>query len=101
MNRRKVMIGDIPIGGGSPIAIQSMCSVDTADVESVIEQCGRLERAGCEIIRVAAYDRNSAAAVRSIKDKIHMPLVADFLLYTSRPNTQRALDIIMSEQSMY
>ena len=77
MNRRKVMIGDIPIGGGSPIAIQSMCSVDTADVETVIEQCGRLERAGCEIIRVAAYDRNSAAAVRSIKDTIHMPLVAD------------------------
>ena len=77
MPRREVKIGSIKIGGDNPIAVQSMTNVDTADTEKVAMQCERLEKAGCEIIRVAAYDIPSAKNIKAIKERTSMPVVAD------------------------
>ena len=72
-----VMVGNVQIGGGAPVSVQSMCNTDTRDVEATVAQILRLEQAGCEIIRVAVFDETAAEAVRAIKDRIHIPLVAD------------------------
>lgn len=77
MKTREVRIGNIVIGGDNPVAIQSMCNVDTCDTEAVVGQILQLEKAGCEIIRVAAYDENAAKNIKNIKEKIHIPIVAD------------------------
>lgn len=74
---RVVDIGGVKIGGGNPIAIQSMCNTDTRNVKATVEQIKRLEEAGCEIIRVAIPDMVAADAVREIKREIDIPLVAD------------------------
>lgn len=74
---RKVMVGGIPIGGGSPITVQSMTNTDTRDVKATVEQIHRLERAGCEIVRVAVPDMEAARALGRIKSSISIPLVAD------------------------
>ena len=76
-NTRTVWVGGRPIGGGNPILIQSMCNTKTEDVRATVEQILRLERAGCEIIRVAVPTREAAEAIREIKKEIHIPLVAD------------------------
>ncbi|MBQ7097967.1 MAG: flavodoxin-dependent (E)-4-hydroxy-3-methylbut-2-enyl-diphosphate synthase [Clostridia bacterium] len=76
-NIRKVKIGNVEIGGGNPIAIQSMTTAYTADVEKTVAQIHGLEKAGCEIIRVAVSDEASAKAIYDIKNKINIPLVAD------------------------
>ncbi len=74
---RKVFVGNVPVGGGAEISIQSMTNTDTRNAEKTIEQILRLEAAGCEIIRVAVPDTEAAMAVKKIKEKIHIPLVAD------------------------
>ncbi len=74
---RAVNIGNVAIGGDNPIAIQSMCNTKTADVESTVSQILELEKAGCEIIRVAVPDMEAAEAIKDIKKRIHIPLVAD------------------------
>ncbi len=74
---RKIRIGDVTIGGGSPIAIQSMTNTKTEDVGAVVAQILALEKAGCEIVRCAVPDMEAARAVGKIKEKIHIPLVAD------------------------
>lgn len=74
---REISIGDRVIGGGHPILIQSMCNTRTEDVRGTVEQIGRLEQEGCEIIRVAVPTAEAAAAIRTIKKQIHIPLVAD------------------------
>ena len=79
-NIRKVKIGNVEIGGGNPIAIQSMTTAYTADVEKTVAQIHGLEKAGCEIIRVAVSDEASAKAIYDIKNKINIPLVADIHL---------------------
>lgn len=76
-NTRVVSIGDVKIGGGNPIAIQSMTNTKTADVKATVEQILRLEEAGCEIIRSTVPDEESAKAIKEIKKQIHIPLVAD------------------------
>ena len=73
----KIFIGNVAIGGGSPVAIQSMCNTKTDDVEATVEQIHLLEEAGCEIIRVAVPDMAAAKAIGAIKSRIHIPLVAD------------------------
>ncbi len=75
---RKVRIGDVTIGGGSPIAIQSMTNTKTEDAEATAEQILALEKAGCEIIRCAVPTMEAAQAIGRIKERIHIPLVADF-----------------------
>jgi len=70
-------VGKVPIGGGAPITVQSMTNTDTRDVKSTLRQIRRLERAGCEIVRVAVLDFKAAEALKKIKEKIEIPLVAD------------------------
>jgi (E)-4-hydroxy-3-methylbut-2-enyl-diphosphate synthase len=74
---KKIKIGDIFVGGDSPITVQSMTNTDTRNPVRTIEQINELENAGCEIIRVAVPDMEAAFAIRKIKDGIHIPLVAD------------------------
>lgn len=74
---KKILVGDVVIGGNSPISIQSMTKTDTRDVENTVKQIKKLEGAGCEIIRVAVEDEEAAKAIKKIKAKIKIPLVAD------------------------
>lgn len=74
---RKVRIGNIYVGGDSPITVQSMTNTDTRDPDSTTAQIKRLEDAGCDIVRVAVPDMEAAEAVVDIKKKINIPLVAD------------------------
>ena len=74
---KMIQIGSVTVGGGAPVAIQSMCNTNTADVNATVSQILALEQAGCEIIRVAVPDLASAAAIGQIKKAIHIPLVAD------------------------
>ena len=70
-------IGGVVLGGGAPVAIQSMCNTATEDVAATVAQILRLEQAGCQIIRVAVPTMAAAAAIGQIKKAIHIPLVAD------------------------
>jgi len=74
---KKVKIGNITIGGGYPVAVQSMTNTDTRDIKLTIAQIKRLEEAGCEIVRCGVPDIESAAALKKIKSRIKIPLVAD------------------------
>ncbi len=74
---KEIRIGDRVIGGGNPILIQSMTNTKTEDVESTVRQIHMLEEAGCEIIRCAVPNMQAAEALREIKKRIHIPLVAD------------------------
>ena len=74
---KRIMVGGVPVGGGAPVSIQSMCSTKTDDVEATVEQIHRLEAAGCEIVRVAVPDMAAARALGDIRSRIHIPLVAD------------------------
>ena len=74
---REVKIGSLKMGGTNPIIIQSMCNTDTRDVEATVAQILALEKAGCELVRVAIPDMAAADAVGEIKKRIHIPLVAD------------------------
>ncbi len=74
---KQIRVGSVPVGGGAPVAIQSMCSTHTDDVEATVQQILRLEAAGCEIVRVAVPDKDSAFAIDKIKERIHIPLVVD------------------------
>ena len=74
---KKVKIGNIAVGGGESVKIQSMCTTKTSDVEATCAQIDRLQSAGCEIIRVSVLDEQDAAAIKSIKQHIKIPLVAD------------------------
>ena len=67
----------MPIGNDAPIAVQSMTNTDTRDVAATVAQILRLEAAGCDIIRVAVPDLEAAKAIRSIRDRITIPLIAD------------------------
>ncbi len=74
---RQIMVGNVPVGGGAPVTIQSMCNTRTDDVRATVEQIRRLEAAGCEIVRVAVPDMAAAHAIADIKEQIGIPLVAD------------------------
>ncbi len=74
---KEIKVGNVKIGGGAPISVQSMCNTPTEDVEATVAQILRLEAAGCDIIRVAVPDMAAAKAVAAIKKRIHIPLVAD------------------------
>ncbi len=74
---RKVMVGGVPIGGGEPISVQSMTNTRTSDVDATVDQIHRLEHSGCDIIRVAVPDQESAGAIGELKRRISIPLVAD------------------------
>lgn len=74
---KEVSIGGVKIGGDNPVAVQSMTNTRTEDVEATVAQILKLEAAGCEIIRCAVPTMEAAEALRRIKSRIHIPLVAD------------------------
>jgi (E)-4-hydroxy-3-methylbut-2-enyl-diphosphate synthase len=80
INRKKthqIKVGEVKIGGMAPIAVQSMTNTFTQDIESTVSQIRRLERAGCEIVRLAVPDEEAAKAIKPIKEKISIPVIAD------------------------
>ena len=74
---RQVVCGGVVIGGGAPVAIQSMTNTDTRDVRATADQIRRLEEAGCEIVRVSVPDQQAADALKEIRKFCRLPLVAD------------------------
>ena len=74
---RAITVGGVQIGGQNKVVIQSMCNTKTKDVDSTVNQILELEKVGCEIIRVACLDIEDAKAIKDIKEKIHIPIVAD------------------------
>lgn len=76
-NTRKIMVGNVPVGGNSPITVQSMTNTITKDIHSTVRQIKELEKAGCHIIRAAVTDFEDAKAIREIKKNISIPFIAD------------------------
>ena len=74
---RKIQVGNVTIGGSNEVVIQSMTNTKTKDIKSTVEQILKLEKAGCQIIRVACLDLEDAKAIKEIKEKIHIPIVSD------------------------
>lgn len=78
--RRKtkpLKLGGLLIGGGAPVVVQSMTKTDTRDVKKTVAQIKRLDKAGCEIVRLAVPDRESALALKEVKSRTKLPLIAD------------------------
>src|SRR3954466_16149182 len=89
----QVMVGDVAVGGGAPIVVQSMTNTDTADIEGTVNQVAALARAGSEIVRVKVNTAEAAAAVPQIRDRlaakgVDVPLVGDFHFNGHRLLTQ-------------
>ena len=76
-NTKQIQIGNIKIGGGAPVSVQSMCNTDTRDVEATLRQINELAERGCEIVRLAVLNEDAASAIKSIVKKSPVPLVAD------------------------
>ncbi len=74
---KQITVGNIKIGGGAPISVQSMCNTDTKDVKKTLEQINELKAAGCDIVRLAVLDMEAARAFSEIKKEADVPLVAD------------------------
>lgn len=74
---RVVEIGNVKIGGGNPVAVQSMTNTKTENVEDTVEQILALEKAGCDIVRCTVPTQEAAKALGEIKKRIHIPLIAD------------------------
>ncbi|VAX27114.1 (E)-4-hydroxy-3-methylbut-2-enyl-diphosphate synthase (flavodoxin) [hydrothermal vent metagenome] len=74
---RKIFVGQVPVGGDAPISVQSMTKTDTRDIKATARQIRGLERAGCEIIRLAVPDIEAARAIGGIKRQVSIPVIAD------------------------
>ena len=74
---RKILVGSVKIGGGALVSVQSMTKTDTRDIHATVAQIRRLEKAGCEIVRVAVVDEEAGHAISEIKKEITIPLIAD------------------------
>ena len=74
---RPVHVGDVQVGGGAPVAVQSMCSTDTGNVSATVEQLHRLKDAGCDIVRIAVPDKDAAEALPEIVRQKPLPIIAD------------------------
>lgn len=74
---RQVMVGNVPVGGGAPISVQSMTNTSTTDVAATVEQIKRLETAGADIVRVSVPTMDAAEAFGQIRSQVNVPLVAD------------------------
>lgn len=80
IQRRKstrIYVGNVPIGDGAPIAVQSMTNTRTTDVEATVNQIKALERVGADIVRVSVPTMDAAEAFKLIKQQVNVPLVAD------------------------
>lgn len=76
-NTKKIMVGDVPVGGGSPITVQSMTTTDTSDIKSTVNQILELEKAKCDIVRLAVNSEEDGLALKEIKKLVNIPIVAD------------------------
>src|ERR1700754_1433827 len=74
---RQVMVGNVPVGGGAPVSVQSMTTTLTADVNSTLQQIAELTAAGCQIVRVAVPSQDDADALPEIARKSQIPVIAD------------------------
>ncbi|WP_249030270.1 flavodoxin-dependent (E)-4-hydroxy-3-methylbut-2-enyl-diphosphate synthase [Tannockella kyphosi] len=74
---RVIKVGDILIGGDNPVVIQSMANTKTKDIVATVEQIRQLTAAGCQIVRLACFDKEDALAIKEIKSQVSIPLVAD------------------------
>jgi (E)-4-hydroxy-3-methylbut-2-enyl-diphosphate synthase len=74
---RQITLGNLKIGSGAPVIVQSMTKTDTRDVSSTVSQIKRLETAGCEVVRVAVLNTEAADAIKPIRKRIRIPLIAD------------------------
>ena len=74
---KRILVGGVPVGGGAPISVQSMCNTKTDDVEATLAQIARLKAAGCDIVRLAVPDRAAARALGPICERAGVPIVAD------------------------
>ena len=74
---KRINVGGVPVGGGAPVSVQTMCNTDTRDAVKTAEQIKAAAAAGCDIIRVAVPDMEAAKAISDIKKMINIPLVAD------------------------
>jgi (E)-4-hydroxy-3-methylbut-2-enyl-diphosphate synthase len=74
---KQITLGNIKVGGGAPVAVQSMCNTDTRDAAKTLEQIDHLEQAGCEIVRLAVPDRDAAKSLGEIRKGTKLPLIAD------------------------
>ncbi len=74
---RQIYVGKVAIGGDAPVVVQSMTNTDTRDVDATVRQILALEQSGCEIVRVAVLDKKAASAIKSIRKKVRIPVIAD------------------------
>ncbi len=74
---RQIMVGNVPVGGDAPISVQTMTNTETTDVPATLEQIGRMENAGVDIIRVSVPSMDAAEAFKQIREQVAVPLVAD------------------------
>lgn len=77
MEKIQIKIGDVKIGAGAPVSVQSMTNTKTDDVEGTLKQINELKEAGCEIVRLAVLNKDCAQKIKDIKDKSPLPVVAD------------------------
>ncbi len=77
INTRKVKVGNLTIGGSENVIIQSMTNTDTRDINATVNQILELEKEGCELVRVTVIDEEAAKAIKEIKKRINIPIVAD------------------------
>ena len=76
-SKKQIFVGGVPMGGGAPLVIQSMCNTKTHDVEGTVKQILAMEQAGCKVVRLAIPDLAAAEAIPAIKRQVHIPLVGD------------------------
>lgn len=74
---RRIMVGNVPVGGDAPISVQSMTNTDTCDVAATVAQIRQLEAVGADIVRVSVPSMDAAEAFRQIREQVRVPLVAD------------------------
>ena len=74
---KRIAVGALPIGGGAPVSVQTMCNTKTWDVSATVAQIRAMEAAGAQLVRLAVPDERSALAIEAIKAAVNVPLVAD------------------------
>ena len=74
---RQIMVGNVPVGGDAPIAVQSMTNTETTDVAATVAQIRRLEKVGADIVRVSVPSMDAAEAFGKIREQVQVPLVSD------------------------
>src|SRR3546814_9495213 len=81
---RQIMVGNVPVGGGAPVTVQTMTNTPTSDATATIDQIRRCEEAGADIIRVSCPDEDSTAALKQIVRAATVPIVADIHFHYKR-----------------